>query len=75
MALVEKSHSIFPFGFGAGTNGRIVKSLRFLIVFGLAFFALGFGFGHGYWFVALMVGGCGPRLGLHARRFERVAAC
>jgi len=53
MALVEKSRSVFPFGFGAGTNGRTLKSLRFLIVFGLAFFALGFGFGHGYWFVAL----------------------
>ena len=52
MALAEKSHGMsvtnFPF-----INGRILKSLRFLTIFSLAFFALGFAFGHGYWFIAL----------------------
>ena len=57
MALVEKSHgrsvTVFPFGSGVGASGRILKALRFLTVFSLVFFALGFAFGHGYWFVAL----------------------
>jgi hypothetical protein len=57
MALVEKSHgwsvTVFPLGSGVGTSRGIFKGLGFLTVFGLVFFALGFAFGHGYWFVAL----------------------
>jgi hypothetical protein len=57
MPLVVKSHGgplgVFPFGPGAGTSGRILKALGFLTAFGLVFFALGFAFGHGYWFVGL----------------------
>ena len=57
MPLAEKSHgrsqTVFPFDPGVGASRRILKASSFLTVFGLAFFALGFACGHGYWFVAL----------------------
>jgi hypothetical protein len=57
MALVEKSHGrfvrVFPFSPGIGASRRILKTLSFLTAFGLAFFGLGFAFGHGYWVIAL----------------------
>ena len=56
MALVEKSHgryvTVFPFSPGIGVSRRILKALGFLTAFNLAFFALGFAFGHGYWVIA-----------------------
>ena len=56
MALVEKSHgryvTVFPFSPGIGVSRRILKALGFLVAFNLAFFALGFAFGHGYWVIA-----------------------
>jgi hypothetical protein len=37
----------------AGTRERIGKAMGFLALFSLAFFALGFAFGHGYWMFAV----------------------
>jgi len=57
MPLVEKWRGgplgRFPFGHGVGTSGRIRKALGFWAAFSLAFFTLGFAFGHGYWVFAL----------------------
>ena len=56
MPLVEKWRGgplgVFPFGPGV-LRGRILKALGFLAAFSLAFFTLGFAFGHGYWVFAL----------------------
>ncbi|HTO78161.1 MAG TPA: hypothetical protein VMJ31_00135 [Methylocystis sp.] len=57
MALVEKSHGrplgVFPFRSGVAASRRILKASPLVAVYALVFFALGFAFGHGYWFAAL----------------------
>lgn len=57
MAFVVKSQgapmTVFSLVSDAGGNRGIFKALPSLAIFGLAFFALGFAFGHGYWVVAL----------------------
>ena len=57
MPFVEKLSGeplkVFPMGLVVGTKERIAKALGFLAAFSLAFFALGFAFGHGYWMFAV----------------------
>ena len=57
MPLVDKWHG-GPFG-GLPGGPRILKALRFLAAFSLAFFTLGFAFGHGYWAFALWFAAAG----------------
>jgi len=63
MACVEKlpggPSKALPTGAGAGTRERIAKALGFLAMFSLAFFTLGFAFGHGYWMFAVWFAAAG----------------
>jgi hypothetical protein len=63
MPFVEKLHGgslkVLPTRLSAGVSERIGKALGFLAVFSLAFFALGFAFGHGYWMFAVWFAAAG----------------
>ena len=63
MPFVEKLSGeplkVFPMGLVVGTKERIAKALGFLAAFSLAFFALGFAFGHGYWMFAVWFAAAG----------------
>ncbi len=50
---------VLPKGSGAGTREWIAKALGFLAMFSLAFFLLGFAFGHGYWIFAVWFAAAG----------------
>ncbi len=44
---------VLPMKPAAATRERTVKAMGFLAFFSLAFFTLGFAFGHGYWMFAV----------------------
>ena len=50
---------VLPMESAAGTRKRITNILGFLAAFSLAFFTLGFAFGHGHWMFAVWFAAAG----------------